>query len=161
MAYAFGEHRGVVARGRGLPCSGCLGRRLLSRPVPWQQFVDAIGGVIGDAGEHVSEPGLGIDVVESGGGDQAVDDGGAVATTIGAGEQPGLAAERNHPVILPISAVWTSCPAAPQRAAPRRPLCLSRGGTRRGYGGCGLDAGSCHLRRNGDRRAAHGGVGAD
>jgi len=39
------------------------------------------------------------------------------------------------------SALWASCPAAPRRAAPRRPLCLSRGGTRRGYGGCGLDAG--------------------
>jgi len=36
---------------------------------------------------------LGVDVVELGDGDQAVDDGGALASTIGADEQPRLAAE--------------------------------------------------------------------
>jgi hypothetical protein len=91
--YAFGEHRGVVARGSELPCSGCLGRRLLSRPVPWQELVDAIGRVIGDAGQHVGEPGLRIDVVELCGDDQAVEEGGTLAAAIGAGEQPGLSAE--------------------------------------------------------------------
>ena len=49
--------------------------------------------MIGDAGEHVGQPGLGIDVVELGGDDQAVEEGGALAAAIGAGEQPGLAAE--------------------------------------------------------------------
>ena len=49
--------------------------------------------MLGDAGEDVGEPGLGIDVVELGGDDQAVDDGGTLAAAIGAGEQPRLAAE--------------------------------------------------------------------
>ena len=52
-------------------------------------------GMVGDAGEHVGEPGLRIDVVELGGDDQAVDDGGALAAAVGAGEQPCLAAERD------------------------------------------------------------------
>ena len=38
------------------------------------------GGVVGDAAEHVGEPGLGIDAVEPGGGDEGVDGGGALAT---------------------------------------------------------------------------------
>jgi hypothetical protein len=51
--------------------------------------------MVGDAGEHVGEPSLGVDVVELGGGDRAVDDGGALTSTIGAGEQLRLAAERD------------------------------------------------------------------
>ena len=61
------------------------------------------GGMIGDAGEHVGEPGLRIDVVELGSFDQRVQRSGALAAAIGAGEQPGPAAEGNHAVILPIS----------------------------------------------------------
>ena len=49
--------------------------------------------MIGDAGEHVGEPGLRIDVVELGGLDQRVDRRGALAAAIGAGEQPVLAAQ--------------------------------------------------------------------
>ena len=49
--------------------------------------------MVGDAGEHVGEPGLGIDVVELGGDDQAVQERRRAAAAIGAGEQPGLAAE--------------------------------------------------------------------
>lgn len=48
-------------------------------------------GMPGDTGEDIGEPGLGIDTVEPGGGDQAVHDRGTLATAIGAGEQPGLA----------------------------------------------------------------------
>ena len=33
-----------------------------SFPVPREQFVEAVHGVIGDAGQHVGEPGLGVDV---------------------------------------------------------------------------------------------------
>jgi len=39
--------------------------------------------------------GLGVDVVELGGDDQAVDDGGALAAAVRTGEQPRLAAERD------------------------------------------------------------------
>jgi len=51
--------------------------------------------VIVDAGEHVGEPGLRIDVVEPRSLDQRVHHGGALAAAIGAGEQPGLASERD------------------------------------------------------------------
>ncbi len=36
-------------------------------PVPWQQIVDAIGQVIGDAGQDVGVPGLRIKAVQLGG----------------------------------------------------------------------------------------------
>jgi len=45
-------------------------------------------GQIGDAGEDVCEPGLRIDIVELGGDDQRVHERGALATAVGAGEQP-------------------------------------------------------------------------
>lgn len=62
-------------------------------PVPGQKLIEPVAGVVVDAGEHVGEPGLRIDVVELCGHDQRRHDGGAVGTTFGAGEQPGLAAE--------------------------------------------------------------------
>ncbi len=62
-------------------------------PVPRQQFVDAAGGMSGDAGQHVGQPGLGIDVVEFCGDDEAVEDGGTLAAAVGTGEQPCLSAE--------------------------------------------------------------------
>ena len=49
--------------------------------------------VIVDAGKYVGEPGLRIDVVELCRHDQRRHEGGAVGTTFGAGEEPGLAAE--------------------------------------------------------------------
>lgn len=51
--------------------------------------------MIGDANEDIGKPGLRIDVVELGGLDQGVDDGGALAAAVGATEQPCLAAERD------------------------------------------------------------------
>lgn len=51
--------------------------------------------MIGDAGEDIGEPGLRIDIVELGGLDEGVDDGGALAAAIGAAEQPCLAAKRD------------------------------------------------------------------
>jgi hypothetical protein len=59
--------------------------------------------MIGDAVQHIREPGLGIDAVEFGRGNQGIDCGRALATAIGAGEQPRAAPEGNRPVILPIS----------------------------------------------------------
>ena len=52
---------------------------MLGPPVPRQQLVELLSGMAGDAGEHVGEPGLRIDVVQFGGDDQAVEDGGALA----------------------------------------------------------------------------------
>ncbi len=51
--------------------------------------------MVGDACEHVGEPGLWVDVVELRGLDQCVDDGGALATAIRAAEQPRLATQRD------------------------------------------------------------------
>ena len=72
-------------------------------PIPGQQFVEFRGWMIGDAAEHVGEPSLRIDVIQLGGLDQREHRGGAASTGIGAGEQPVLAADRNRPVILPMS----------------------------------------------------------
>jgi Nucleotidyltransferase domain len=57
-------------------------RRLL--PVPRQQLVQPPGGVIGDAAQHIAEPGLRIDIVELGGGDQRVHRRRPLAAAIGA-----------------------------------------------------------------------------
>ena len=55
------------------------------REVPRQEFVDAVDRVVGDAGQHVAEIGFGIENVEFGVTDQAVDCGGLLACGIGAG----------------------------------------------------------------------------
>ena len=49
--------------------------------------------MVGDAGQHIAEIGFGIETVQFGGADQAVDRGGALAAGIGAGEQVVLAAQ--------------------------------------------------------------------
>lgn len=51
--------------------------------------------MLGDAAEDVGEPGLGIDIVHLGSDDQAVHGGGTLAAAVGAGEEPGFAAERD------------------------------------------------------------------
>ena len=56
-------------------------------PVPGKEFVEPGGGLAGDAGEHVGEPGLRIDVVELDGGDQGADYRSALAAAVGTGEQ--------------------------------------------------------------------------
>ena len=53
--------------------------------------------LLGDAGEDVGEPGLGVDVVELGGADQRVHRRCSLAAAIGAREQPGLASETERP----------------------------------------------------------------
>ena len=55
--------------------------------------------MIGQPGEHIGKPGLRIDVVELGGGDQGVEGGGAAAAFVGAGEGPVLAADGDGSVI--------------------------------------------------------------
>src|SRR5271169_1440331 len=75
--------------------SGRYGLRGGLFPMPGKEFVEALGGVIGDPAQDVGEPGLGIDAVEFGGADQGVDRSSALAATVGAGEQPGFAPEGN------------------------------------------------------------------
>src|SRR5439155_19514831 len=64
-------------------------------PVPWQEFGDAIDGVIGDAGQDGTQIRLGIETIELGGFDERVDGSSPLAAGIGSGEEIILAAKRN------------------------------------------------------------------
>ncbi len=77
--------------------SSGVGGDVLPVPVPGQEFVNAFGGVIWQAGQHVGEPSLRIDTVELGCGDQRVDRSGAPVAVVGAGEGPVLSPESNGP----------------------------------------------------------------
>ena len=57
-------------------------------PTPGQKLIDLAGGMIGELGEHMGEPGLGVDFVELAGLDQRKDSGGASPALVGAGEFP-------------------------------------------------------------------------
>ena len=57
--------------------------------------MDPLGWVIRQAGEHVGEPSLRIDVVELGGVDERVEGGGASAAFVRAGEGPVAAPDRD------------------------------------------------------------------
>ena len=52
---------------------------------------------VGDASEHVGEPGLWIDVIELGAHDQRCHEGSAMGTTIRAGKEPRLSDESEAP----------------------------------------------------------------
>jgi hypothetical protein len=66
-------------------------------PVPWQQIVDPVRGMIGDAGQDISEPGLRIDVVHFTGRNQAINHRGALAAAVGARKQPRFAVMQIYP----------------------------------------------------------------
>jgi hypothetical protein len=40
---------------------------VLLAPIPGQELVDALGGMVGQARQHIGEPSLRIDIVELGG----------------------------------------------------------------------------------------------
>lgn len=65
----------------------CLSRRELRGAVPRQEVVDPVDRMIGDIGQHMAQPGLGVDTVELGRADQRVDGGGAFAAAVGASKQ--------------------------------------------------------------------------
>ncbi len=68
-----------------------------SRDRGGEQFVNALGGVIWQAGQYVGKPSLRIDIVELGGSDQRVDRGSAPAAFVGAGEGPVLSSQGSGP----------------------------------------------------------------
>ena len=70
---------------------------VLRTPVPRQEFVNALGGMIQQASQHVSEPSLWIDVVELGGGDEGVDHRRTSAALIEASEGPISSAHGDSP----------------------------------------------------------------
>jgi hypothetical protein len=61
--------------------------------VPGSEFVDTVDGLVGEGREHVAQVGFGIDAVEFGGADQAVDRGGTFAASVRAREQVVLATQ--------------------------------------------------------------------
>jgi hypothetical protein len=68
--YAPGEgHRADRFWRGGRRASSSFSSNVLPVPVPGQQFVNALGGVIWQAGQYVGKPSLRIDIVELGGGD--------------------------------------------------------------------------------------------
>jgi len=54
--------------------------------VPRQQFVDPVNGMFGGPGQDIAQPGLRVDVVQFGGGDQAVHRRGLLSAAVGTGE---------------------------------------------------------------------------
>ena len=58
---------------------------LVRLPIPGKQVGDFVGGVIWRLGQHVSEPGLRIDIVHLAGFHEGIDGGGAMAACIGRG----------------------------------------------------------------------------
>src|SRR6478609_5686752 len=69
-------------------------------PIPGQQLIEPVDGVIVDAGQHVGEPGLRIDVVELRRHDQRGHDSGAVGAAFGAGEQSKAKSGEGQVVLL-------------------------------------------------------------
>ncbi len=72
-------------------------------PISRQKPVDPIGWMIGNAGDDVGQIGLRIEAIHLRHLNQRVHDCGALAATLGAGNQPRLVAQRNRLVILLIS----------------------------------------------------------
>ena len=67
-------------------------------PIPWQELVEAVGGVtVGHALQYVSEIGKGLDVVELCGGDEGADGCPSDAAAVRACEQMIFASERDRP----------------------------------------------------------------
>ncbi|AIP35837.1 hypothetical protein DR64_5508 [Paraburkholderia xenovorans LB400] len=60
---------------------------------PWQQFVDAIDRVLGDASDDVAQVGLGIKAIQFGGTDQGIDCGATFAAAVGTEVQEVFSAE--------------------------------------------------------------------
>ena len=128
---------------------------------------------IGDAVQDVGQVGVRLDVVELGGHDQRTAMRPALGAAIGAGEQMVLAAERNHPVILPISGrrsrsiiagircmdVVSGSTAASSASPAAMSIVEAAPGVVTVVAAWMLDPVTCA--GNGDRRAARGGVGAD
>ncbi|OCP20993.1 hypothetical protein BC363_29320 [Ensifer sp. LC384] len=75
------------------------------RPLPRQQFFKAILGVILDPSQDVCQIDLRIMAMLFGRLDDGQDIRDALATLVGAGEEPVLSANSNAPFILPMSAM--------------------------------------------------------
>ena len=68
-SYASGVGPWLGRLGRVADCSSSVGD-VLRAPVPGREFVNALGGLIRQAGQHVGGPSLWIDVGEISSGDE-------------------------------------------------------------------------------------------
>src|SRR5437762_611299 len=89
----IGKHPPRTAAGYGSSSGSLI--ISVAIPIPGEKLIEAGDRMIGDATQDVCEPGLRVDAVELGGGDQGVHCGSALAAAIGPGEQPRLAPERD------------------------------------------------------------------
>ena len=87
LKLASGEDRGRVAR---VPSSCLTVSNVELAPIPGQQFVQLLNGMVCDASQDIGEPGLRINIVHLGGNDQAVHHRGPLAAAIRTAEQPRL-----------------------------------------------------------------------
>jgi hypothetical protein len=60
------------------------------------EFFDAAGGVLGDALQHIGEVDVRVNVVQSAGGEQALNDADALSADFSPAKQPRLAARRSR-----------------------------------------------------------------
>ena len=72
-----------------------IGREVLL-PQPWGELRDIGGRVLADALEHIDQIGIGVDVVQATGGDQALRDPHVFRADLGPAEEPVAAAHRHH-----------------------------------------------------------------
>src|SRR6202162_5178253 len=96
--YASGQHprqaRWSAAKRSG--SNGGLGL-LVRLAIPGKQVGEFVGGVIWKPGQHVSEPGLRIDVVHLAGFAQGIDGGGTRPASVRSGEGPVSSSDRHTP----------------------------------------------------------------
>jgi hypothetical protein len=108
---------------RRRPQSGRLFDLSRGFPVPWQQIGKAALRQVGDAGEDVGEPDLGIDVVHLRGDDQTIHDGRPLAAPVASGEEPGLASKSDAAQGALGGVVCQAYPAIAQEAGEAVPAC--------------------------------------
>ena len=66
-------------------------------PVPRQQFVDFVNGMLGNTSENIGKPGLRINIVHFGGDDEAVHESRSLSAVVGAAEEPRFSSESISP----------------------------------------------------------------
>lgn len=126
---------------RGAVSGGLLMRRTVgvaaAPPFPWQQFREAGGRQVRDAGKDIGKPSLGVDVVQPRCHDERQHDGRAVCAAVGTGEEPCFSsashtAQRSFRGI--IRCALLRCTILPG-SSPGRQTLAPAGSTRGGSGG--------------------------
>ena len=122
-------------RGNSLRSVEVLGWLL---PVFGTEGEDVASGVIADAHEHVAQVVEGVDAVQLAGGDERVEDAGALRTFVAAGEEPILTAHGN-PAQLPLRGVVIELESRVVEKACERPPLVSGVAESLGDGSLGQD----------------------